>query len=130
LIILISFLVTNGITSQSKVKVKHLKPNQVHKMVACEKPLASFPKSVNNSIKTNKITKSNIEKICLKEELLDDLDEMNEDHLSLLKDIELLQTIAMTENDIENKINSNHIKEDQEIDIYKKIKLTKSKDKS
>jgi len=130
LIILISFLVTNGITNQSKVKVKHLKPNQVHKMVACEKPLASFPKTVNNSIKTKKKTKSNIEKICLKEELLDDLDEMNEDQMSLLRDIELLQTITMTENDIEKKIGSNHVKEEQEIvDIYKKIKLTKNKNK-
>lgn len=116
------FLVTNGITSQSKVKIKHLKPNQVHKMVACEKPLAIFPKTVKSpSIKTTKKPKSNVETICVKEELLDDLDETNEDQMKLLKDIELLQTIEMTENDVENKFSSNHIKEQGIVNVNKTL---------
>lgn len=129
--ILFMFQVTNGVTSQSKVKVKHLKPNQVHKMVTCKKPLAMFPKStkinVNSSKKLSIKTVSNIKKNCIKEELLDDLDELNEDQISLLKDTEFLQTITMTENDIESKFSSDHLQE--EPDICNSIKLHKSKDK-
>lgn len=80
-------------------------------MVACEKPLAVFPKRLKNcSVKTTQKTKSNVEKVCLKEELLDDLDEMNEDQMNLLKDIDLLQ-LAIMENNVENKFNSNYVNE-------------------
>ncbi|KAL4141406.1 hypothetical protein QTP88_004049 [Uroleucon formosanum] len=122
--------VANNITSQSKVKVKHLKPNQVQKMVACKKPLAMFPKTEKTNDCTDKLsirTISNIKKNSLKEALLDDIDEMNEDQISLLKDTEFLQTITMTENDIENKFVPGHLKGDQ--DIYNSIELPKSKDK-
>jgi len=68
----IYFSVTNGITSQSKVKIKHLKPNQVHKMVACKQTLAMFPKTSKKNVNYSVKTKSNSEKVCLKEELLDD----------------------------------------------------------
>lgn len=99
-------------------------------MVASKKPLAMFPKTAktnNNcsdkmSIKTTSNIKHNI-----KEELLDDMDEMNEDQISLLKDTDFLQTITMTENDIENKFDSNHLKDEQ--DVYNSIELNKSKDK-
>lgn len=130
----ILFLVTNGITSQSKVKVKHLKPNQVHKMVASKKTLAIFPKTEKNiyddtSVSIDKKTKSESKKMCFKEELLDDIDEMNDDHINLLKDTELLQTIEMTENDIENKYSvQNVIEEQEDVNIYDSIKLSKSKD--
>lgn len=128
----ILFLVTNGITSQSKVKVKHLKPNQVHKMVASKKTLATFPKTSkkndDSSVRIDKKTKSSSKTVFLKEELLDDLDEMNEDHINLLKDAELLQTIEMTENDMENKYGSDNMKEEQEVNIYDSVKLSKSKD--
>jgi len=124
------FLVTSNVTSQSKVKVKHLKPNQVHKMAACKKPLAMFHKTTkindNYADKLSKKTLSNIKKISLKEELLDDLDEMNEDQISLLKDAEFLQTITITENDIENKFAINNLKEQN---IYNSIELHKTKDK-
>lgn len=119
------FLVTNGITSQSKVKVKHLKPNQVHKMVACKKSLAIFPKTTkkkdNSSLKTVN-TKFNLDKDCFNEELLDNIDELNEDQIKLLKDSELLQTISITEIDIENKFVSDHIKEQEAVDIHNSIK--------
>lgn len=122
------FIVTNGITSQSKVKLKHLKPNQVHKMVSCKKPLAMFPKKsktdYDNSVKTNSKVKSDIEEVYLKNELLDDIDEMNEDQINLLQDTELLQTIAMTENDIENKFVSDHEKQKEMFDFYDNSKLS------
>ncbi|XP_060878256.1 DNA-directed RNA polymerase, mitochondrial [Metopolophium dirhodum] len=122
--------VTNSVTSQSKVKVKHLKPNQVQKMVACKKPLAMFPKTEKTNDCSDKLsitTISNIKKNSLKEALLDDIDEMNEDQISLLRDTEFLQTITMTENDIENKYTPGHLKGEQ--DIYNGIELPKSKDK-
>lgn len=127
-------LVTNGITSQSKVKLKHLKPNQIHKMVSCKKPLAMFPKSVgkkkNSSVKTITKTQSNWKQINLQEEFLDDIDEMNEDQLNLLKDTELLQTIAMAENDTDMKFCSNRIKEEQGfVDMYSSIKSSETKNK-
>lgn len=125
---------TNGITSQSKVKVKHLKPNQVHKMVACKKTLAMFPKTIKqchlSSIKTGTKTKLNLEKKCFKEELLDDIDELNEDQINLLKDTELLQTITMTENDIGSKFSSAIKKEEQElIEIYSSVNPSIDQDK-
>lgn len=130
LINLILISVTNGITSQSKVKVKHLKPNQIHKMVVCKKPLAIFPKTkktkLNSFNKINKNAKSNLENICIKEELLDELDEMNEDQINLLRDTELLKTISMTENDIVNKIKD---EEQEVVDIYKNNELPIIKDK-
>lgn len=127
-------LVTNGITSQSKVKLKHLKPNQIHKMVSCKKPLAMFPKTggkkKNSSLKTITKTQSNRKEISLQEELLDDIDEMNEDQLNLLKDTELLQTIAMAENDTDMKFCSNRIKEEQEfVDLYSSMKSSETKNK-
>jgi len=99
-------------------------------MVACKKPLAMFPKMEKTNDCSDKLsirTKSNIKKNSLKEALLDDIDEMNEDQISLLKDTELLQTITMTENDIEHKFVPGHLKEEQ--DIYNSIELPKSKDK-
>lgn len=100
-------------------------------MVACKKPLAMFPKTAktndNCSDKVSIKTTSNIKKYSIKEELLDDMDEMNEDQISLLKDTDFLQTITMTENDIENKFDSNHLKDEQ--DVYNSIELNKSKDK-
>lgn len=99
-------------------------------MVACKKPLAMFPKTEKTNDCTDKLsirTISNIKKNSLKEALLDDIDEMNEDQISLLKDTEFLQTITMTENDIENKFVPGHLKGDQ--DIYNSIELPKSKDK-
>jgi hypothetical protein len=100
-------------------------------MVACKKPLAMFPKTskTNNncSDKVSIKTISNIKKHSIKEELLDEIDEMNEDQISLLKDTDFLQTITMTENDIENKFGSNNLKEEQ--DFYNNIELSKSKDK-
>lgn len=100
-------------------------------MVACKKPLAMFPKTAKTNDCPDKLsikTISNIKKNSLKEELLDDIDEMNEDQISLLKDTEFLQTITMTENDIENKFALDHLKGEQE-DIYNSIELPKSKDK-
>jgi len=103
----------------------------VQKMVACKKPLAMFPKTVktndNCSDKASIKNTSNIKKHSIKEELLDDMDEMNEDQISLLKDTDFLQTITMTENDIENKFDSNYLKDEQ--DVYNSIELNKSKDK-
>lgn len=100
-------------------------------MVASKKPLAMFPKTAktndNCSDKISIKTTSNIKKHSIKEELLDDMDEMNEDQISLLKDTDFLQTIAMTENDIENKFDSNHLKDEQ--DVYNSIEVNKSKDK-
>jgi len=99
-------------------------------MVACKKPLAMFPiteKTNDCSDKLSIKTISNMKKNSLKEALLDDIDEMNEDQISLLKDTEFLQTIAMTENDIENKYTPGHLKGEQ--DIYNNIELPKSKDK-
>lgn len=99
-------------------------------MVACKKTLAVFPKTAKTNDCSEKLsikTISNIKKNSLKEELLDDIDEMNEDQISLLKDTEFLQTITMTENDIGNKIASHHIKGVQ--DIYNSIELPKSQDK-
>lgn len=99
-------------------------------MVASKKTLATFPKTAkkndDSSVTTVKKTKSNSKKVCLKEELLDDLDEMNEDHINLLKDAELLQTIEMTENDIENKYGIDNIKEQETVNIYDSVKLSKS----
>ncbi|XP_050532708.1 DNA-directed RNA polymerase, mitochondrial [Daktulosphaira vitifoliae] len=98
--------VSNGNTSQSKVKIKHLKPNQVHRMVACKKTLAMFPKTTKNVLKSDKTllkTSSYKNKSLLKEELLEDIDELSEDQRKLLNDSELLQTITLTENDIDNK---------------------------
>lgn len=128
------FLVTNGTTSQSKVKVKHLKPNQLHKMIVNNKTLATFPKtvnkSVNSSISIDKKAKSTFKNGAFNEELLDDIDELNEEHLNLLKDTELLQSIAMTEKDVENKYNFGNVKEKQEIvNIDDSIKVPKSKGK-
>ncbi|VVC37456.1 DNA-directed RNA polymerase, N-terminal,Pentatricopeptide repeat,DNA-directed RNA [Cinara cedri] len=125
--------VTNGVTSQSKVKLKHLKPNQVHKMVSCKKPVAIFPKTEkkkkNSSVITSTNTESNMNKICLQEKFLDDIDEMNDDQINLLKDTELLQTIAMAENDTDMKFCSNSIKEEQEfVDMYTRMKSSKAKD--
>lgn len=99
-------------------------------MVACKKPLAMFPKTeITNdcSHKLSMKTISDIKKNSLKEALLDDIDELNEDQISLLKDTEFLQTITMTENDIENKFAPGHLKGEQ--DIYNSIELPKSKDK-
>jgi len=99
-------------------------------MVACKKPLAMFPKTAKTNYCSDNLsikTISKIKKNCLKEELFDDIDEMNEDQISLLKDTEFLQTITMTENDIGNKIASDHIKGVQ--DIYNSIELPKCQDK-
>jgi len=100
-------------------------------MVASKKPLAMFPKTTktnnNCSDKISLKSTSNIRKHSIKEELLDDMDEMNEDQISLLKDTDFLQTITMTENDIENKFDSNHLKDEQ--DVYNSIELNKRKDK-
>lgn len=124
------FLVTNGITSQSKVKVKHLKPNQVHKMVACKKPLAIFPKTTkkenNSSVEINEEAISNLENIRIQEELFDDLDEMSEDQINLLNDTELLKTISMTEKDIVNQLKD---EEQKIVNIYKNIELPINKEK-
>lgn len=125
---------TNGTTSQSKVKVKHLKPNQVHKMVACKKTLAMFPKTIkqcdHSPIKTGTKTKLNLEKKSFKEEFLDDIDELNEDQINLLKDTELLQTITMTENDMGSKFSSAIKKEDQElVEIYNSANSSIDQDK-
>uniref|UniRef100_A0A2S2PVK5 DNA-directed RNA polymerase n=2 Tax=Sipha flava TaxID=143950 RepID=A0A2S2PVK5_9HEMI len=124
--------VTNGNTNQSKVKVKHLKPNQVQKMVSYKKPQAMFPNTAKKDdsyyVKTKSINCNN-DDIYLKEELLEHIDEMNEDQINLLKDADLLQTIAMTENDIENKFDSNQGKELEISHIYNTNKLSKSKNK-
>lgn len=103
-------------------------------MVANKKTLASFPKttkkSVNLSVKSDVNIKSDVDKICFKEELLDDIDEMNEDQVNLLHDTELLHTIGMTENDIENKLHSSNLKEELVIgDTCNIIKLSKNKKK-
>lgn len=103
-------------------------------MVSCKKPLAMFPKIIikkkNSSIKTITKTKSDWKEICLQEEFLDDLDEMNEDQMNLLRDTELLKTIAITENDTDMKFCSNPIKEEQElIDIYNNMESFESKAK-
>lgn len=91
-------------------------------MVACKKPLAMFPKTTKKRNNSFIGTKFNLDKDCLKEELLDNIDELNEDQIKLLKDSELLQTISMTEIDIENKFVSDHIKEQEVVDIYNSIK--------
>lgn len=116
------------------MKVKNLKPSQVHKMVACKKPLAMFPKTAkkdeNSSIKTSQKTKFNLEKNALKEELLDDLDELTEDQLNLFKDTELLHTIALSDNLNNIKFHSENIKEEHEIvDGYNFTKSHNNKDK-
>lgn len=101
-------------------------------MVASKKTLATFPKATkkndDSSVTIIKKTKSNSKKVCLKEELLDDLDEMNEDQINLLKDAELLRTIEMTENDMENKYGIDNIKEQEAVNIYDGVKFLKSKD--
>lgn len=101
-------------------------------MVSSKTPLNIFPtkKDLKNISSVRTVNKSNIEQLCLKEELLDDLDELNEDQINLLKDTELLQAISMTENDIENKFKSHNIKEDLEnVYITDKIELSKTKNK-
>lgn len=104
-------------------------------MVSCKTSLGIFPtkKNSKNKLPINNIkkTKSNLDKVYLKEELLDDLDEMNEDQINLLKDSELLQVISMTENDIQSKFISQHLEgeELENVDICESIKLSKKKKK-
>lgn len=75
-------------------------------------------------------TKCNFQEIRLQEELLDHIDEVNEDQINLLRDTELLQTIAMAENDTDMKFCSNRIKEEQEfLNIYNNMKSSETKDK-
>lgn len=101
-------------------------------MVSYKKPQAMFPntakKDDNYYVKIKTINCNN-DDIYLKEELLEHIDETNEDQINLLKDADLLQTIAMTENDIENKFDSNQGKEMEISEIYKVNKLCKNKKK-
>jgi hypothetical protein len=101
-------------------------------MVSYKKPQAMFPNTAKKDdsyyVKTKSINCNN-DDIYLKEELLEHIDEMNEDQINLLKDADLLQTIAMTENDIENKFDSNQGKELEISHIYNTNKLSKSKNK-
>lgn len=131
--LVILFSVTNGITSQSKIKVKHLKPNQVHKMVACQKPLAMFPKAIKKRDHSAITSSTNntliVDKKCFKEELLDDIDELNEDQINLLKDTELLQTITMTENDFGKKVGSGFKKDQELVEIYNSFDSSFNQDK-
>lgn len=127
-------LVTNGNTNQSTVKVKHLKPNQVQKMVSFKKPQAMFPNTAKEYDKYDekaiKKTNYNNDTIYLKEELLEHIDEMNEDQINLLKDADLLQTIAMTENYIANRFESNQGTEQEVSEICESNKLSKINAKS
>lgn len=114
--------------------MKHLKPNQVHKMVDCKKTLAMFPKTAkedrNSSVKFDQKIKYNLDNNYIKEELLDDLDEMTEDQINLFKDTEFLHTIAMSDNFINNKFHLDDIKEEQEIfDDYNSTKSPNNKQK-
>lgn len=87
-----------------------------------------FPKveSKNKKVKID-TTKSIKQRLAFNDELLDELDEINEDQMYLLKDSDFLQTIALTESDIESKFDFDHLKEDQE--IYDNVKSSKSKEK-
>lgn len=99
-------------------------------MVACKKPLAMFPKTKKKlkSDKNNTKITQNMDNNCFREELLDDIDGMTEDQINLLKDTELIQSIAMTERDIDNKFNPDNMKDEyQGIDeIYNSTKLPSS----
>ncbi|XP_050428199.1 DNA-directed RNA polymerase, mitochondrial [Adelges cooleyi] len=111
--------VSNGVTSESKIKIKHLKPNQVHNMVANKKPLVMFPKSGENSnkcVKTISKPNNNFNKSISKEELLEDIDELHDEHQHLLNDSELLKTLALTENDIEQNFNFKSTKKDDSLE--------------
>lgn len=100
-------------------------------MVSCKTPMGIFPTKNDTKnklpISKKKNINLNLDKVSIKEELLDDLDEMNEDHINLLKDTELLQAISMTENDIENKFISKHLEgeELENVDNCESIKLSK-----
>lgn len=102
-------------------------------MVSHIQPQAVFPNSAkdydNYYVKNKTKVNYNDDNIYLQEELLEQIDEMNEDQINLLKDADLLQTIAMTENYIENKFDSNQGNKLKNSDIYKSNILSKSKDK-